>query len=227
MANLPTFISILFALTTFITIGIFYKASNYSKPTLVILICWLIIQAIIGLTGFYTITNTTPPRFPLLVAPAMLFIAILFITKKGKQYIDGLNIKTLTILHIIRIPIEMVLFWLFIQGTIPQLMTFEGRNFDIISGITAPLIYYFGFVQKRPNKTLLIIWNFICLGLLINIVVNAILSAPSSFQQFAFDQPNVAILYFPFVWLPSCLVPLVLFSHLASIRQLLRPSNKN
>jgi hypothetical protein len=38
---------------------------------------------------------------------------------------------------------------------------------------------------------------------------------------FAFDQPNIAVLYFPFNWLPSCIVPLVLLSHLAAIRQLL------
>lgn len=226
MENLPIYISILFILTTLTTIVIFYKASNNSKPTLIILLLWLVAQTIISLTGFYTITDTIPPRFPLLVAPAMVLIIILFITKKGKQYIDGFNIKTLTILHIIRIPVEMILFWLFVHGTIPQLMTFEGRNFDIISGITAPLIYYFGFIKSRPKKMLLLIWNFICLGLLINIVVNAILSAPSPFQQFAFDQPNRAILYFPFVWLPSCVVPLVLFSHLASIRQLLNIRSK-
>jgi hypothetical protein len=67
----------------------------------------------------------------------------------------------------------------------------------------------------------LLLWNFICLGLLINIVVNAVLSAPSVFQQFAFGQPNTAILYFPFVWLPCCVVPLVLLAHLTSIRKLL------
>lgn len=227
MEHLPIYISILFAITTFTTIGIFYKASNYSKPTLILLLLWLVVQTIVSLTGFYAITNTIPPRFPLMVVPTILLIVILFITKKGKQYIDGLNLKKLTILHIIRIPVEMVLFWLFIHGTIPQLMTFEGRNFDIVSGITAPLIYYFGFAQNKPNKKILLIWNFICLGLLINIVVNAILSAPSPFQQFAFDQPNVAILYFPFVWLPSCVVPLVLFSHLVSIRQLLKAGGKN
>jgi len=34
------------------------------------------------------------------------------------------------------------------------------------------------------------LWNFVCLGLLLNIVINALLSLPSAFQQFAFDQPN-------------------------------------
>jgi hypothetical protein len=65
-----------------------------------------------------------------------------------------------------------------------------------------------------------LLWNFICLGLLVNIIVNAVLSAPFPFQQFGFSQPNIAVLYFPYVWLPCGIVPLVLLSHLAVIRQL-------
>jgi hypothetical protein len=66
-----------------------------------------------------------------------------------------------------------------------------------------------------------LVWNFICLGLLFNIVVHAVLSAPLPFQQLAFDQPNVAILYFPYVWLPAFIVPVVLLSHLVAIRKLI------
>ncbi|HUQ96495.1 MAG TPA: hypothetical protein VM010_02440, partial [Chitinophagaceae bacterium] len=39
--------------------------------------------------------------------------------------------------------------------------------------------------------------------------------------QLAFDQPDIAVLYFPFVLLPGVVVPVVLLSHLAAIRQLL------
>jgi hypothetical protein len=124
-------------------------------------------------------------------------------------------------LHIVRIPVELVLFWLFTNKTIPELMTFEGRNFDILSGLSAPIIYYYAFVKKKINRNIMLLWNFVCLGLLINIVIHAILSAPFPFQQLAFSQPNRAVLYFPFIWLPGCIVPLVLLSHLAAIRQLI------
>jgi len=221
MEDLPTYISIVFGLTTILTVGIFYKAANNSKITLLILFTWLAIQAFIGLSGFYTVTDTIPPRFLLLVLPPLIFIAGLFVTSKGRQYMDNLDAKTLTILHIVRIPVEIVLFWLFVHKTVPELMTFEGRNFDILSGLTSPVIFYFGFVKKQINNKIIILWNIICLGLLINIVANAVLSAPFPFQKFAFDQPNIAVLYFPFNWLPSCVVPLVLLSHLAAIRQLI------
>ena len=101
-------------------------------------------------------------------------------------------------------------------------MTFTGRNFDILAGLTAPLIYYFGYVKQKLNRTTLIIWNLISLGLLLNIVINALLSAPSPIQQFAFDQPNTAILYFPFSLLPTFIVPVVLFAHLVVLRQLFK-----
>jgi hypothetical protein len=223
MNNLPFYVSLIFGLTTLITAVLFYRAANYSKATLLIISVWLVIQSAIGLSGFYTVTDKIPPRFLLTILPPILFIILLFMTSKGRKYIDRLDIKTLTILQMIRIPVEIVLLWLFIHKTVPKLMTFEGRNFDILSGLSAPAIYYFGFKKQAINKKLILVWNFICLGLLINIVVNAVLSAPFPFQKFAFDQPDIAVLYFPFNWLPSCVVPMVLLSHLASIRQLINP----
>ena len=226
MENLPVYINIGFVLVTMLTVWLFYKATNYSKLVLVITTTWLILQTIISLTGFYTITKTIPPRFLLLVLPPLFFIVLLFSTNKGRMFIDRLDVKTLTLSHIVRMPVELILFGLFINKTIPEVMTFEGRNFDIFSGLTAPFIYYFGFVKKTLDKKTILAWNFTCLGLLINIVATAVLSAPFTFQKLAFDQPNVAILYFPFVWLPCCIVPIVLLSHLVSIRQLFKQAKK-
>ena len=103
-------------------------------------------------------------------------------------------------------------------------MTFEGRNFDILAGLSAPLIAWLAF-RNGINSKLLIGWNLVCLLLLINIVTNAILSLRSPIQQFAFDQPNAGLLYFPYIWLPSIVVPLVLFAHVTSLWQLLKKQN--
>ena len=222
MNNFPAYISIIFIATTLLTIIFFYKAANNSATVLLILTGWVILQTVLGLSGFYINTTALPPRFIFLAAPALLLTAVIFTGRKGKKFIAGLSIKYLTILHIVRIPVELVLFWLFLNKAVPQLMTFEGRNFDIAAGITAPLIYYFGFIKNHLSKKIILLWNFICLALLINIVVNAVLSAPTPIQQFGFAQPNIAVLYFPFNLLPAVIVPLVLFSHLAAIRQLLR-----
>lgn len=231
--NLPSYIFILFILTVIVTLCIFYwvmKSSNIestqksASKVILVLLVWLIIQAILSLNNIYSIDmNSLPPKIFLFgVLPNFLLIIFLLITKKGRCFIDTLPIKILTYIHLVRIPVEIVLWWLFLNKTIPEIMTFEGRNFDIIAGITAPIIAYFGFTKNKIKKPIFLIWNFICLGLLINIGVIGFLSAPTPLQKFAFDQPNIALLHFPFSWLVSFIVPMVLFAHLVSIRQLLQ-----
>lgn len=228
--NLPLFISLVFGLTTLATLLLFYltlKKSqivrNKAQNIILGLMIWLLIQAVLTLTNFYN-TNTTslPPKFLMLVVPPLFVILLLFTTERGRNFIDSLPLINLTYLNVVRIPVEFVLYWLFLNGTVPELMTFEGRNFDILAGITAPLVAYFGLHQQRLEKTSILMWNVISLGLLLNIVINGVLSAPLAFQKFAFDQPNVALLNFPFSWLPAYIVPTVLFGHLVSIRQLVK-----
>jgi len=227
MENLPSYVSIAFVLTTFLTVGFLFYAvrqtvsdTTAAKIILALVPLWLVFQAALASSGFYLSVDAFPPRLPFFaVIPAIVLIILLFIFAR-KNLISWLPLKTLTLLHVIRIPVELVLLWLFQNGQVPQLMTFEGRNFDVLSGLTAPIIAWLAFRNGKTNRPLLIIWNSFALLLLINIVVNAVLSIPSPFQQLAFEQPNRAVLYFPFVWLPAVVVPIVLFSHLASFQQL-------
>jgi hypothetical protein len=224
MQNLPLYVYLVFGTTVLLAVWLFFKATHYSKPFLFVLIAWIIIQSLLGISGFYSNPDTITARFPLLFLPALFFVVFKFTTKKGRAFIDNLDLPVLTIFHVIRIPVEIVLVWLFIQKTMPKAMTFDGRNFDIFSGITAPFVYYFGFIKKKLSKAIIIVWNFVCLTLLVNVVLNALLSLPASFQQFGFEQPNIALGVFPFLLLPACLVPLVLFATLAGIRQLMKKS---
>ena len=231
--HLPLYISLIFGLTTVATLLLFIvtvrnsdapETRKKAKPICIGFTLWLALQAVLTLNGIYNSnTNSLPPKIVLTgILPALLMIILLFSTSKGKGFIDSLPLKNLTYLNIVRIPVEIVLFWLFLNKAIPELMTFEGRNFDILAGITAPLIAYFGLTKTQLNRRTVLIWNIVCLGLLLNIVLNALFSAPSPLQKFAFEQPNIAILNFPFSWLPTFIVPIVLFGHLASIRQLLK-----
>ncbi len=220
MAEISIFTSVGFILTTLITLWFFFKASN-SKKVLYGLLVWTILVAFLGILGFYQKEGTLPPRFFFLLAPGVIFVFSILIFKQGRYFMDNLSLKWLTLLNTIRIPVEIVLYYVFLEGLIPGLMTFDGYNFDIISGLTAPIIYYLVFVAKVLNKKALLIWNFLSLALLINVLTIAILSAQTPLQKLAFEQPNIGVTYFPFVWLPAVIVPIVLFSHFASIRQLL------
>jgi hypothetical protein len=226
MENVSIIIQLLFLVTVIAAVLLFLKAAHYSKWAIIALLSWIVIQSFLGLKGFYANLTAIPPRFPVMIVPPVLCIVTLMLVKKGRAFIDSLNVETLTILHAIRIPVEICLYYLFVATLIPRTMTFEGSNFDLLSGITAPFVYHFAFVTKKMQWKFLLAWNIICLALLLNVVITAILSARTPFQQFAFDQPNIGVTYFPFVLLPAVVVPIVLLSHLASIRQILRRESR-
>ncbi|MFN8711885.1 MAG: hypothetical protein ACK5Z2_03450 [Bacteroidota bacterium] len=218
-------LQIFFTAITLLTVYLFYRASGKRKLVVLIVLLWMLAQAGLGLSGFYSDTSAFLPRVFFQVIPAFATIVFLFVNRKTRAWIDNADAGMLTLLHSIRIGVELVIYGLFTVKLMPEILTFEGRNFDIIAGLTAPVVYYFGYVRKVIGRTGLLIWNFGCLVLLFNIVIHAALSVPTPFQQFGFEQPNVAILQFPFNWLPSVVVPLVLFSQLIVIRRLFRKQN--
>ena len=227
--NLPAYVSITFTLTTFLTVGIFLYAVRQTviqtvpaKILISLTAFWLLFQAVLAMGGFYVQSGAFPPRIVLFgVFPVILLIIAYFVFFR-ENFIERLPLKVLTLLHVIRIPVEFVLLWLFQNGLVPEVMTFEGRNFDILSGLTAPVIFWLAFRGNKPNRALLIVWNICALILLVNIVSTAVMAMPSPMQSLGLDQPNIGVFYFPFHWLPSVVVPIVLFCHLASLWKLLK-----
>lgn len=222
--NLPISVSIAFILISITTTFVFYLAANKNKKAFLIVTIYLIVQGLLAYLNFYSAQPLNPAKVPIVVLPSFALLFYTLFSSSGKKFILSLNLKTLTLIHTIRIPVELVLFLLFTHKAIPEIMTFEGRNFDILAGISAPIIYYFTFIKNNIGRNGLLLWNIISLGLLINIIVYAIFSLETPIQQFGFNQPNRAILYFPFIWLPAVVVPLVFFSHCAAIQRLLKPN---
>ena len=227
--SLPFYVTVVFVLTTLLTIGLLFRSFRNVRPAgfaskllTFVVPFWMIMSGFLAIGGFYQQYQYFPPRvITFAVLPADLVILLYFIFYRA-NFIEKLSLKILTLLHIVRLPVELTLLWLFQFSYVPQIMTFEGRNFDVLSGLTAPIIFWIAFRGGRVNRPLLIGWNFITLGLLANIVITAVLSFPSPMQVFGIEQPNVGLTYFPFIWLPAIIVPTVFFAHLAALWILIR-----
>ena len=217
--NLPNWIALTFIVTCLLTIGLFHFSNGKPKRLTLLIIIWSVIQSILAYIGFYQITDTIPPRFGLVLIPTTFLIIYGLLPRQQRWFLKQRETKISTFLHSVRLPVEIVLFGLFTHKMIPELMTFEGRNYDILMGITAPIIGYLFMVQKASKKTLLV-WNIIGLILVLFILFNGILSSELPFQQFGFEQPNRGINYFPFVLLPATIVPIVIWTHLSDIIKL-------
>lgn len=222
MDKLPLYIPILFFACTVYTIVILYLAIKKAELVLYGSLMWCVIQYFIVSSEFYENTTSIPPRFTLAVAPSIMIIISIFYSQWGKYFLMSINYYYLNFIHLVRIPVEFGLYGLAIYKAIPMTMTFEGLNFDIVAGLTVPFILIFYYYKKRMNKKYVIIWHSISMLLLLGIIFNAIFAFESPIQLHAFDQPNKGMLKYPYILLPSYIVPVVMFTHIASIRKLLK-----
>lgn len=230
METTPTYIAGTFIALVFALIGFLYYAVSSAAPgkknltpaiVLTLLFAWIFLVCILTFDGFFQI-YAMPPRLMMFVALLIVVIILLLALPKSRAFLNEMPITTLTYLHIIRIPLEMVLWWLAISEMIPIDLTFEGSNLDIISGISAPFAAVFMVGGKNKNRIGAIIWNVLAIGLLVNVAYRAIGYTPYFYEQLpGGDVANTAVFYFPYVLLPAFVVPVVLFSHLVCLNQLI------
>jgi hypothetical protein len=219
MSPVPLPLVTFFLFTVLVALFGFALATRWQKAALGLSLLWMLVQSAIALSGFYLQEKTIPPRFFLAPLPAFLLISLIFLTRRGQGFVDSMSLKWSVLLHSVRILVELTLYWLFLYKQVPTQLTFEAGNVDILIGLSAPLVWW-AFATERIQKNGLLMWNSLALLSVLNALGRALLSAPFRFQQFAFHQPTVAILTFPFILLPAFVVPAVIFTHLAIFRKL-------
>lgn len=183
------------------------------------LVGWAIFVTLWSATGMMGNFSIFPLNMaPVLVVPLVSILAFTF-SSTTREIIAHIPQQNLVRLQSFRIIVELLLWVLFVQNLLPVQMSLEGRNFDILSGLTAlvvaPLV-----ARKKFSNTVLVIWNLACLALLINIVTIAILSMPVSFRVFTNEPSNTIVTAPGISWLPGFLVPLAYGLHFLSLRKL-------
>ena len=223
MLDLPVHVPLLMVLCCLAGVFALYRASGNSKTMLWICGIWMAFQAAVSLTGFYLASFSMPPRFLLIIGPPFLLILVLFNNRDGKRFLDRLDLTTLMWAHTIRVPLEFCFFWLHQHGYYPAEMTYDGRNFGYLAGLTAPFMIWLTLPANTPARYWgLMTWNFLCIGLMINSIRMGILSSPHFAAAYGYEVPNRALGYFPYVWQPSLLVPLFFLGHVVGIRRLIK-----
>jgi hypothetical protein len=195
------------------------KNSKFLTWTITCVIIWAIFVSVWSISGIMKDFSMFPINFaPIIIVPLIAVLAFTF-SRAGTEILSRIPISTIIQLNAFRVFVEVLLWALYEENQAPIQMTFEGRNFDILSGLSAPIVAYL-FTKGKISKIGLVIWNVICLGLLINIVTVAILSTPTPFRVFMNDPVNTIVTIFPVSWLPGLLVPLAYGLHFFSLRQL-------
>lgn len=74
--------------------------------------------------------------------------------------------------------------------------------------------------DRPAARRVVMAWNLLGLGLLLNIVTISLLSAPTPFRVFQNEPSSAWITQVPWVWLPTVLVLAALLGHLLVFRWL-------
>jgi hypothetical protein len=196
------------------------RKKKFNLLTVVVPLVILIFVSIWSLSGIMPDFSMFPLNFMPVIAVPLIVALVFTFNASVNEALKNIPVANIIRLQSFRFFVEILLWILFIDNVIPVQMSFEGRNFDILAGITAPFIAWFASTGKI-SRTGLIVWNILCLGLLINIVTVAVLSTPSPVRIFMNEPANTIVAAFPVSLLPGLLVPLAYTLHFFSLRQLL------
>ena len=184
------------------------------------LVGWLALTGMLAERGFFDDFQSIPPRLVLALGPPLLTLLAVTFSRRIAPLLAALPPAWPVAAQTFRIPVEIVLWRLAVAGVIPELLSFTGRNVDILVGLTAPVVAYACFVRRAWPARVARWWNWAGIVILLNVVVHAQLSAPTPWRLFETDPPTTFIADWPYIWLPDFLVPLAWLLHAVSLRQL-------
>lgn len=200
------------------------QQKKFSRNFLIAFFGWLVFIYIWSRFGIFKNFDLFPINaVPVIIIP-LITILIFTLSKTVKEILLYIPQEKIIWMQSFRFYVEVLLWALYASALLPVQMTFEGRNFDIIIGVTAVLlttrISSFMLLDKL-SKVAIIIWNMIGLALLLNIVAIALLSMPTPFRYFMNEPANTIVTQFPISLLPAFLVPLAYMLHILSLRKAL------
>lgn len=179
-----------------------------------LLMAWLVLFSAVVISG---IMRSSPlPFLPLILITVLMVSAGCALSRAGGWLAKGLPLQVLVLFQGFRFPLELILHSWARQGSIPLTMTWDGCNFDIVTGILA-LIAIFPVGKRRWFAWVV---NTVGFLLLLNILRVVVLSSP---LPFAWDvAPPLQLMgYIPYALIGPVCLGSALAGHVILTRSLL------
>jgi hypothetical protein len=182
---------------------------------------WLAIVFGLARVGVFRRFDALPPR--VMVAAMACTAALVAFSRgaAGRRFVAAASLAGIAGLQCFRVPVEVALHALYTRELVPVQMTWSGRNFDVLVGLTAPFVAL-ALHRGRIGLRALAAWHVASLAMLVNIVATAAMSFPGPLRRFHEGVSAAVVAEAPFVWLPAFLVPVAAASHLVSLLEIAR-----
>jgi hypothetical protein len=178
---------------------------------------WLMLTGALAASGYLLRFDLKPPPFAVLFALTLAMGVGIGASKIGLGMAQTIPLHWLVLSQCFRLPLELVMHQAAVEGTMPNVMSFSGFNFDIITGITSLIVAW--QLKRGGSIELARWWNRLGSALLVAIIMIAFLASPLV-RAFGNDQVNIWVAFVPFVWLPTILVAFAIIGHIVIYRRL-------
>jgi hypothetical protein len=183
------------------------------------LTAWVGYATVLGYFGPRFLPTGVPPLPMLLALPAVGLVMFFTRSRFGERLADAIPAYVLMGLQSFRIVVEFFLHELSANGLVPKMLTYEGANFDVLIGLSAPVVAWLQ-ATKRLAPRGAIAWNLIGIAMVANVVVRSILTTPGPTHLIDSEIANQAVTLFPYTFIPGFLAPLAVLLHVLAIRGL-------
>ncbi len=180
-------------------------------------LAWIALTATAAARGI--LRFAAPPTMLIAIIVSIALAIGLALSPLGRRIALGLPVVALVGYQGFRVVVELLMHRAYSEGLMPVQMSYSGRNFDIVTGITA-LALGAWLATGRSSRKLLVTWNTLGVVLLANILGVALLSAPTPMRRFMNEPANDWITHAPWIWLPTVMVFAAVFGHVALYRRL-------
>jgi hypothetical protein len=185
----------------------------------IVLFGWLVLSLFLGWQGiFRSALNQQVPYIALAIGIPILVGALSIRgSKQVREIIAAVAQSQLVAFQFYRV-LGVTFLVLYAAGQLPGIFALPAGCGDVMVGLTALLVG--ARAARSDNDQLVTLWNWLGIGDLVIAMATGFLSAPSRFQIFSLDAPNVLIGSFPLVMVPIFAVPLSIVLHLASLSKI-------
>jgi len=174
-----------------------------------------------AVSGWLQRMDLLPPPMALIIAFAFGAPFVLGLSRFGRTSAAAIPLVALVALQSFRLPLELVMHRAGELGIMPRELSYSGYNFDIVTGAGALVLALVMASGRAVPRGVLWVWNvWGCLCLAV-IAIVAVASSPLLRLFGEGAHVNTWVLFAPYIWLPTVLVPVALFGHIVFTRALL------
>lgn len=197
-----------------------YLGQRTGIAAAIILPIWLAYVGLLSYMGVAADAGRRPPGIAFIVLPTILFIALALVRGRlGARIAASIPVALLIGAQTFRIGVELILHRAWQDGLAPHMLTYEGANFDILIGVSAPIVAW-AVWRGRLTARWAIAWNIAGLLMLANVIARSAVTAPGPFLMIQAEVPNLVVGTFPYTFIPGFLAPLAIALHVLAIRGL-------